>query len=108
MPKQGQKITRHDNTINSYDTAEEINGCLNCCQKECRNCSSRRRLHRGMPDFDYELLTKYEHFPSDLTLAKAMNCSWWKVIHHRQDLGLPDPSTVTAKERRRIAKEKMA
>ena len=71
-------------------------------------CSKGQRLQRGMHNFDRDLLEKYPHYPSDCTLAKAMNCSWNRVVHHREILGLPDPRGLSALERQMIVKEKLA
>lgn len=101
-------ITSADPT-GSYDSKEEIEGCLHCCKSDCRNCSTKgQRVRGGMSSFDYDLLKHYPHFPSDISLSKAMNCSRLRVVNHRENLGLPDPSTLTMKERKRISQEKLA
>ena len=92
----------------SYDSKEEINGCLHCFKQSCVACSKEQRLKRGLTSFDLELVEKYPVYPSDVTLSRAMNCSLYRIVRHRERLGLPDPERIPPIERERIVREKLA
>lgn len=106
-PKLGEKVYSAADPTGSYDSPEEIMGCMQCVYPDCTNCSKRFRVRNGIKDYDLELMQKYPKFPSFSTLCKAMNSSRWKVENHLRLLGLPDPSTITSKERQKLIKEKL-
>lgn len=92
------------------DSPQDIADCLSCRRPICMNCKEKSGIATGMSrksirDFEIRLVQVYPLCNTEIQLINTLQSNGKRIARVRKRLSLPEPSTVSAEERARFAKE---
>lgn len=94
------------------DSPQDIADCLSCRHPVCINCKEKSGIATGtgmsrksIRDFEIKLVRVYPLCSTEEQLIDRMQSNGRRIERTRKRLSLPEPSTVSAEERTRFAKE---
>ena len=94
------------------DSPQDIADCLSCRRPVCVNCKEKSGIATGtgisrnaIREFELRLVLIYPLCKTEQQLIDTLQSNGRRIARVRKRLSLPEPSTVSAEERTRFAKE---
>lgn len=94
------------------DSPEDIADCLSCRRPVCMNCKEKSGIAAGtglsrnaVKAFEAELIREYPSCSTEQQLIERMKSNRQRIARTRKRLSLPEPSSLSEEDRKKIATE---